>query len=118
MVKCCSSKKIEQYIQRKKGEQMLVIQAKLEVQEDQIAAFLKEVEPLIVASREESGNISYKLTCAVENTTEFYMIEQWEDLAAIDAHNKSKHFQAFQAGVGSMLSAPPTIQVLSTLEGK
>ncbi|WP_430536578.1 putative quinol monooxygenase [Listeria rocourtiae] len=97
---------------------MLVIQARLEVQEDKVAVFLKQVEPLIEASRAEAGNISYKLTCAVENTTEFYMIEQWEDIAAIDAHNKSSHFQAFQASVGSMLNAPPIIQVLSTLERK
>ncbi|MBA3927916.1 putative quinol monooxygenase [Listeria rustica] len=97
---------------------MLVIQAKLEVQEDKIAAFLKEVEPLIEASKAESGNAGYTLTRSVEKPTEFYMIEQWEDLAAIEAHNKSEHFQAFQAGVGSLLSAPPAIQVLSKVEGK
>ncbi|MBC2179527.1 putative quinol monooxygenase [Listeria booriae] len=97
---------------------MLVIQAKLEVQEGQIEVFLEAVGPLIEASRAEAGNVSYNLTCSVENTTEYYMLEEWEDLAAIDAHNKSKHFQDFQASVGTMLASAPRIQVLSTLEGK
>jgi quinol monooxygenase YgiN len=71
---------------------MLVIVAKNTLKPGTAAAFQKAAEPLIAASRGESGNIAYDLFADTKNPDVLTFIEKWQDEAAIAAHNRSPHF--------------------------
>lgn len=73
-------------------EQMITIVARNLVKPGMRNEFLMAVEPLIAASRAESGNISYDLYEDVANPSAFCFIEQWRDADAVALHNASSHF--------------------------
>ncbi|MDO5639375.1 MAG: putative quinol monooxygenase [Neisseria sp.] len=67
------------------------IMAKPEYRQELLGCF----QPLIQASREEAGNLSYDLHEALDNPNRLVFIEHWQSQAAIDEHNASEHFQTF-----------------------
>lgn len=58
-------------------------------------ALLEQFQALVLASRQEAGNVSYDLHEALDNADKLVFIEYWQSQAAIDEHNASVHFQAF-----------------------
>lgn len=68
-----------------------IINLKAECRQEVFNAF----KPLIAASRQENGNISYDLHQDLQNENRVVFIENWQDQAAIDSHNASEHFQTF-----------------------
>jgi quinol monooxygenase YgiN len=90
---------------------MIIIHATLQVNQDKKVEFLQEVQPLIAATRAESGNISYRLLNDTEEENVFTMVEIWEDLQAVSQHNSSEHFTAFIAKAKEFLSAPLTAKI-------
>ncbi|MCP8971311.1 putative quinol monooxygenase [Ectobacillus ponti] len=89
---------------------MIIIHATLRVDVTQQEVFLKEAEQLVAASRAEKGNLSYRLQKDVEQENVFTMVEVWEDLKAVAAHNVSGHFTAFTAKAREFLAAPLEVQ--------
>ncbi|MED1203567.1 putative quinol monooxygenase [Heyndrickxia acidicola] len=85
---------------------MIIIHAGLTVNPEKQEAFLKELQPLIEASRKESGNISYDLKKDTEKENVFTMVEVWQDAAAVASHNASEHFTSFVAKAKEFLAAP------------
>jgi quinol monooxygenase YgiN len=79
----------------KGGFTMLIIHAAFQVKADQETEFLKEIQPLIKASRAEEGNLSYDLLKDTENAGAYTMVETWKDMDAVKAHNQTDHFTAF-----------------------
>lgn len=75
------------------------------------AAFLEEIQPLIAASRAESGNLSYHLYRSTEDEFTFIMVEAWESHEAIQTHNSSAHFTAFVAKASEFLTAPLDVKL-------
>ena len=72
----------------------------------------KGLQALAVPTREEEGCISYRLYVDPEDPAAMVMVEQWADSAAIEAHNQSKHLQAFAKLAPELLAAPPSVDVL------
>lgn len=90
---------------------MIIIHASLHVLAVKQEAFLKEIQSLIITSRQESGNISYRLQKDTEDTNIFTMIEVWEDMKAVASHNSSTHFKDFTDQAKDFLAAPIKIDL-------
>ncbi|WP_409296271.1 putative quinol monooxygenase [Peribacillus sp. SCS-26] len=85
---------------------MIIIHATFHVNPARQDEFLAELQPLIAASREESGNVSYSLQKDTENENVFTMIEVWKDAGAVATHNQSSHFTSFVGKAKDFLTAP------------
>lgn len=81
---------------------MVLIIAKLVVKKGMEADFIETTKPLIAGSNAEEGCIEYNLYRDRENTTEFHMVEKWEDMEAIKAHQAAPHY--VNSGLGDYLT--------------
>lgn len=94
---------------------MLHIEAKMTIKKEQTEAFLQAVKEVIAASQKEAGNHGYELVQSTENETVFYMLEKWADMEAVQQHNESGHFKAFQKVAVNFVAKPLEIAVLTPL---
>jgi quinol monooxygenase YgiN len=85
---------------------MIIIHATFHINPAKQDTFLNEIQPLIVASKAESGNISYNLQKDTENENIYTMVEVWQDLQAVASHNSSEHFTVFVSKAKDFLTAP------------
>lgn len=90
---------------------MIIIHAGMQLQPGKDEAFLKEILPLVEASRAESGNVSYDLYKHAEKDNAYTMVEVWKDQQAVASHNSSAHFTAFTGKAGEFLAAPLDVKV-------
>ncbi|MEB0043215.1 MULTISPECIES: putative quinol monooxygenase [unclassified Pseudomonas] len=58
---------------------------------------------ILEPTRAEAGCLGYDLHQDLEHSASFYMIERWNDDAALQTHSASAHIQAFRAEVGEHL---------------
>ena len=70
---------------------MLKLVAKFIIKEEKIDEFKKYAEELVSETRKEKGCISYQLFQDVNDKKILTFIEEWENLEAVDNHNKSEH---------------------------
>jgi quinol monooxygenase YgiN len=70
-------------------------------------AFSKAVEP----TRKEKGCKAYDLAREAKAAGQYVVYERWADLAALDAHIKSKHIQTLLGEIGELLASPPEVKV-------
>jgi quinol monooxygenase YgiN len=92
---------------------MIIIHAVFNINPAKQDAFLEEIQPLIAASRAESGNVSYNLHKATEKDNEFTMVEVWH--LAVTSHNSSEHFTSFVGKAKEFLSSP---LIVNAFEGQ
>ncbi|KAB7672590.1 putative quinol monooxygenase [Bacillus sp. B1-b2] len=92
---------------------MIIIHANLKVRADQEQTFLKEAQSLVLATRNEEGNISYELMKSSEKENEYTMVELWKDAEATELHNKSEHFTAFVQKAPTFMAAPMEVKVFA-----
>lgn len=52
-------------------------------------------QQLVLASRQEAGNLRYDLHQDIENPNRVVFFEIWQSQAAVDEHGQSAHFQNF-----------------------
>lgn len=97
---------------------MYIIHAVFEVAPDKEHGFLEEIRPLIQASREEEGNVSYDLVKDMEKAYTYKMVEVWQNGEAVEKHNQSGHFQAFVGKASEFLAAPLSIKIYEGEEVK
>ena len=60
--------------------------------------------PLIEATRNEEGCISYDLYRNVSEPDRLVFVETWKSRAAVDAHFAEPHLKAFQAAMADLLA--------------
>ncbi|NRD78100.1 antibiotic biosynthesis monooxygenase [Bacillus sp. BRMEA1] len=85
---------------------MIIIHATFHINPVKQDLFLEEIQPLIAASRNETGNISFLFQKDTENENVFMMVEVWQDMQAVSSHNSSEHFTKFVANAKSFLTVP------------
>ncbi|ERI95467.1 antibiotic biosynthesis monooxygenase [Clostridiales bacterium oral taxon 876 str. F0540] len=81
---------------------MITIVSKNIVKEGKAEEFKALAKELIEESRKETGCISYNLNQDISNKNILTFIEEWEDKAAIDKHNKSAHFTSIVPKLGEL----------------
>jgi quinol monooxygenase YgiN len=72
------------------------------------AAFAKAVKP----TRQEKGCLAYQLNRQADAPNNYLVYERWKDLAALEAHLKSKHITTLLGEIHELMSAPPEMHVL------
>jgi quinol monooxygenase YgiN len=92
---------------------MIIIHAGFQVKTDLEQEFLKEIKPLIEASRAEQGNISYDLLKDSEKAGAYTMVELWKDMNSIQVHNQADHFTAFMAKAPQFMAAPTEVKLFN-----
>ncbi|RSD28445.1 putative quinol monooxygenase [Mesobacillus subterraneus] len=90
---------------------MIIIHAGFKVKPESEQEFLKEIKPLIEASRAEEENISYDLMKDSEKAGVYTMVELWKDMDAVKFHNQTDHFSAFTAKAPEFMAAPPEVKL-------
>jgi len=84
---------------------MIVVHAALQIDPDRREAALDAVEELVGQTREEAGVIEYVATTEVANPNVVRFVEQYEDEAALEAHNESEHYREFEAQLPELLDS-------------
>lgn len=92
---------------------MIIIHAGFQVKADVEQEFLKEIKPLIEASRAEQGNVSYDLLKDTEKSGAYTMVELWKDMEAVKFHNQAEHFTAFMAKAPQFMAAPTEVKLFN-----
>lgn len=95
---------------------MLIVNAVIKIKPGTEKEFLEKVQPLLKASRNDEGCISYGLYKSAEEENSFMMIEQWTSPEMLDKHTKEPHFIKFGEDVGPLMAAPLDIQTYPVAE--
>jgi quinol monooxygenase YgiN len=88
---------------------MIHVFACVQARADAAEALRRVFEPLVAASRAESGCLSYELFRAADDPASFRTAEIWRDAAALETHMASAHVAAAFAQAASLLAAAPVI---------
>jgi quinol monooxygenase YgiN len=75
---------------------------------EQVAAAL---ETMLAPSRAESGCISYRFFYSHDDSERIMFYEQWQDMAAIEFHFATKHFEALGGQLEGLLDGEPKIEI-------
>lgn len=77
----------------------------------------QELRNMVSASRQEPGNLRYDLLQEdAGGLIRFHIQERYRDMAAVQAHRDSAHYQAYRARAADWFSGPPQVTVLSELD--
>jgi quinol monooxygenase YgiN len=95
---------------------MLILHAKVHVKPEKRAEFLQLVQPLIVASNQETGVIAYSCYEDVANPNTFLFYEEYVDQAAIDHHFQTDHFKQWRAAGGDLLAGRTPARIMAVGE--
>ena len=90
-------------------DETLTIVATVVVKQEYKEEVLKSIKTVVDATRKESGNIFYDVFEDVKNPLKFVFIEMWKSQAAIDAHNKTAHFNDFVKAVEGKASLEASV---------
>lgn len=95
---------------------MLLVNAVIKIKPGMEKEFLEKVQPLLKASRNDEGCISYGLYKSVEEEDSFMMIEQWTSPEMLDKHTKMDHFIQFGKDAGPLMAAELDIKTYPVAE--
>ena len=72
---------------------MIIINAKIKVDENKREDYLQLMADLVEHSRQEKGNLFYHHYEDVSEANTFVVVENYKDENAVEEHNQSEHFQ-------------------------
>lgn len=90
---------------------MLKLVAKFTVKEEKIEEFKNYSKELVAETRKEKGCISYQLFQDVNDGKVLTFIEEWENQAAIDNHNNSRHITELLPKLMETLKEEPVLNI-------
>ncbi|MBI5973157.1 quinol monooxygenase YgiN [Staphylococcus caledonicus] len=93
---------------------MIIINAKLKVNEDHREDYLELMKGLVDNARQEEGNTFYSHYEDVSERNTFVVVENYKDQEAVEAHNHSEHFKVFSENIGKYITEKPEIDVAET----
>ncbi|MDR2764613.1 MAG: antibiotic biosynthesis monooxygenase [Tannerella sp.] len=100
---CTHQAAVAEVQQPKKDKKVIV--ARLTVKEGLEKAFIEVASKLVIATRQEEGNLFYSLYQSPLNPAEFIFYEEYKDDAAFQTHASSAHFAAFAEGIKDMTAS-------------
>lgn len=93
----------------------MIVIAKLKVQEGKEAEVEKAVREILPKVKEEAGTLVYNFNRSINDPTVFLFYEKYADQDALNFHSTTEHYKAMSAALGSLLAAPPEIELYSEL---
>lgn len=88
---------------------MIVLHASFPIQPDHRDDALELIEELVEKSQAEEGMIEYRATTDVTDSNVVRFFEQYEDEAALEAHQQTAHFQEFEETLPDLLAGEPEV---------
>lgn len=70
-------------------------------------SFMQVMQANIAGSRAEAGNISFDVFRAEDGSPGVFLVERWQDQAALDSHMDTDHLQAVNAAAGDAVEGQP-----------
>lgn len=74
---------------------MLIVMGYMYVEPSSLAAFVRDIQNLAVATRQREGNLSYDATVDDPRAGRLLIAERWKDQAALTAHLPATDTMAF-----------------------
>jgi quinol monooxygenase YgiN len=93
------------------GTAMIVVTARIWGKAEKREDFLAVIGPLVKASNEEAGCISYRFYEDPLVPNDFIFVEEWESQESLDLHNKEPHFEAFARALPELVTRDPDVKV-------
>src|SRR3712207_1810977 len=81
---------------------------------DELDALLRDGE---AASRLEDGCLNYGYFVSMTDPGQFIAVEEWRDMAALEAHLRQPHVARLIAAVPDVVAEPPEIVAHTVAEG-
>jgi len=95
--------------------QILVV-ATLKIQDGKVDEAVAELTPVIEATHEEEGCISYVLHRDINDPNTLVFVERWASQDALNGHMQQPHMLKLVELAGTMLAEPPQITFCESLE--
>ncbi len=83
---------------------IVTVVAKVVATSDAIEDVKAELLKMIAPTRSEQGCMEYRLHQDNEDPAVFIFYEKWENLACLERHMNTPHFQAYVAAVGDKIA--------------
>ena len=91
-------------------QEKVTVVAWIEVKPDSEEIFLKEIPPLVAATRAEAACINYDFHRSDEKPTLFMFYENWTSMAGLQEHARSPHIQMFRNNIAGLIAKPSEIK--------
>ncbi len=91
---------------------MIIVNAALEPKEGKKDEIIEKATPLIEASRNHEGNISYDLYENVQDKTLFF-VERWQSSEALQKHMQTEEFQLFGKETKDLMAGKLGIKIFT-----
>lgn len=82
---------------------VITVVAKLAIKEGHLEAVHAELLKLIEPTRQENGCLEYRLHQDNNDPAVFIFYENWQNMACLESHMRSPHFNAYVAAVDGKL---------------
>ncbi|MGB9966037.1 putative quinol monooxygenase [Halobacterium hubeiense] len=89
---------------------MIVLHASFPIDPEHREDALDLAEHLVEQSNREDGVIDYRAAVDVQDDNTIRFFEQYEDEAALEAHEDSDHFQRLEAELPDVLAGEPDVR--------
>lgn len=83
---------------------VVTVVAKVVAKIDYVAEVKAELLKMVAPTRSEQGCIEYRLHQDSDNPTVFMFYENWENMACLERHMNTPHFQTYVAAVGDKIA--------------
>ena len=88
---------------------MLIITAKVRMQDDKVEEFLDAVRVMQPQVMHDPGAMQYSLHRSADDPTEFIFYEKYESEEAFAYHLSTAHFQVLSGRIDPLMATPPEI---------
>jgi quinol monooxygenase YgiN len=88
---------------------MVIVIARLRPRTDSLEEFLDLLGEVQRASREDDGCINYGYYREITDDGSFVAVEEWRDMAALEAHLRTPHVARLIAALPEHSAAPPEL---------
>ena len=90
---------------------MHIIVAEMKALPGKVEQVTAVLETMLAPSRAEPGCISYRFFYSHEDSECIIFYEQWQDMAAIEFHFATEHFEALGGQLDGLLNGEPKIDI-------
>jgi quinol monooxygenase YgiN len=89
---------------------MIVVVGRVRSDAEKRDDLIRVGQTVAAASRSEAGCISYRLYEDTEIENEFVLVEEWDNMEALQQHFASSHVAEFMRAIPATLIAPPDVK--------
>ncbi len=92
------------------AQDTLRVIARVKARPGKVDELLSVLSALVEPTRKEPGCISYNLFQNNQDPTDFALIEEWKNNAALESHLATKHFKQALVKLPNLVGVEPDIQ--------